>query len=220
MAPRGGAAIHLCGGAAIHPQVLILTGAVLHALLVLGCVVWINALLASLTTWMLGWKVGIVEAISFTIFVGVSVDYALHVDRAFRFACGGDAIRAGRLQQLRRALGEVGAPVAAAAATTFGAAVFLMFCVILPFRKLGVLICAQTALAAVAALLLLPSVLMLVPDRAVSPAVQGDDAATAVEVPVVDATEDKLARERAGGDPWPTRRAGAVGEVEGVDEYL
>ena len=96
--------------------VLALTRAVAHTGLILACVVWINALLASLITWMLGWKIGIIEAISFTIFVGVSVDYALHVDRAFRYACAGEMIRGGRLQQLRRALGEVGAPVAAAAA--------------------------------------------------------------------------------------------------------
>ena len=125
--------------AACFACVLLLTRAVVHTGLVLACVVWINALLASLITWSLAWPIGIIEAIAFTIFVGISVDYALHVDRAFRYACAGEMIRAGRLQQLRRALGEVGAPVAAAAATTFGAAVFLLFCIILPFRKLGVL---------------------------------------------------------------------------------
>ena len=130
--------------AACFACVLLLTRAVVHTGLVLATVVWINALLASLITWSLAWKIGIIEAIAFTIFVGISVDYALHVDRAFRYACAGEMIRAGRLQQLRRALGEVGAPVAAAAATTFGAAVFLLFCIILPFRKLGVLICAHT----------------------------------------------------------------------------
>jgi len=169
--------------------VLALTRAVVHTSLILACVVWINALLASLITWMLGWKIGIVEAISFTIFVGVSVDYALHVDRAFRYACAGEMIRAGRLQQLRRGLGEVGAPVAAAAATTFGAAIFLLFCIIQPFYKLGALICAHTFLSAVAALVVLPAVLVVVPDRSVSPAPVDDTEATAVDVPTTDAIE-------------------------------
>ena len=138
---------------------------------------------------MLGWKIGIIEAISFTIFVGVSVDYALHVDRAFRYACAGEMIRGSRLQQLRRALGEVGAPVAAAAATTFGAAIFLLFCIIQPFYKLGALICAHTFLSAVAALVVLPAVLVVMPDRSVSPAPVDDSEATAVDVPTTDAFE-------------------------------
>ena len=169
--------------------VLALTRAVAHTGLILACVVWINALLASLITWMLGWKIGIIEAISFTIFVGVSVDYALHVDRAFRYACAGEMIRGGRLQQLRRALGEVGAPVAAAAATTFGAAIFLLFCIIQPFYKLGALICAHTFLSAVAALVVLPAVLVVMPDRSVSPAPVDDSEATAVDVPTTEAFE-------------------------------
>ena len=169
--------------------VLALTRAVAHTGLILACVVWINALLASLITWMLGWKIGIIEAISFTIFVGVSVDYALHVDRAFRYACAGEMIRGGRLQQLRRALGEVGAPVAAAAATTFGAAIFLLFCIIQPFYKLGALICAHTFLSAFAALVVLPAVLVVMPDRSVSPAPVDDSEATAVDVPTTDAFE-------------------------------
>ena len=39
--------------------------------------------------------------------------------------------------------------MAAAAATTFGAAIFLLFCIIQPFYKLGALICAHTFLSAV-----------------------------------------------------------------------
>ena len=173
--------------AACFACVLALTRAVTHTALVLACVVWINALLASLITWSLDWKIGIVEAIAFTIFVGISVDYALHVDRAFRYACAGAMIRAGRLQQLRRALGEVGAPVAAAAATTFGAAVFLLFCIILPFQKLGVLICAHTAFSGVAALVVLPAVLVVLPNKDISAGPEEDTASSAVEMAPVQA---------------------------------
>ena len=173
--------------AACFACVLLLTRAVVHTGLVLATVVWINALLASLITWSLAWKIGIIEAIAFTIFVGISVDYALHVDRAFRYACAGEMIRAGRLQQLRRALGEVGAPVAAAAATTFGAAVFLLFCIILPFRKLGVLICAHTAFSGVAALVVLPAILVVLPNKDVSPAREEQTESSAVEMAPVQA---------------------------------
>ena len=151
--------------------------------MILAVVLWINALLACLMTKLLGWSVGIVEAISFTIFVGISVDYALHVDRAFRFACG--AVETGRLEQLKTALAEVGAPVAAAAVTTFGAAVLLLFCIILPFRKLGILICAHTALSGLAALVVLPALLAALPAESFSPAIAADDAAPAIELSAV-----------------------------------
>ena len=95
-------------------------------------------------------------------------------------------IRAGRLQQLRRALGEVGAPVAAAA-PTFGAAVFLLFCIILPFRKLGVLICAHTAFSGVAALVVLPAILVVLPNKDVSPAREEQTESSAVEMAPVQA---------------------------------
>ena len=90
--------------AACFACVLLLTRAVVHTGLVLACVVWINALLASLITWSLAWPIGIIEAVALrTIFVGISVTTMLHVDRAFRDAHAGEMIRAGRLQQLRRA---------------------------------------------------------------------------------------------------------------------
>lgn len=45
-------------------------------------------LIANLTTsvgffWILGWKIGAVEAIGITILVGLSVDYLFHVAAAF-----------------------------------------------------------------------------------------------------------------------------------------
>jgi len=79
--------------------------------------------------------------------------------------------------------------VAAAAATTFGAAIFLLFCIIQPFYKLGALICAHTFLSAVAALVVLPAVLVVMPDRSVSPAPVDDSEATAVDVPTTEAFE-------------------------------
>ena len=169
--------------------VLALTRAVFHTCLILAVVVWEMCCLVSFMTFALGWKIGIIEAISLSIFVGVSVDYVLHVDQAFRFyaglapnAPGERRVFSERLAQLQAALGEVGAPVFAAAFTTFASAAFLLFCLILPFHKLGVMICAHTALSCLAALTALPAVLLVVPQRRVSPQRPDDDAAFAVEL--------------------------------------
>jgi len=69
------------------------------------------------------------------------------------------------------------------------AAIFLLFCIIQPFYKLGALICAHTFLSAVAALVVLPAVLVVMPDRSVSPAPVDDSEATAVDVPTTEAFE-------------------------------
>ena len=89
---------------------------------------------------------------------------------------------AARLAHLAAALAEVGAPVFAAAFTTFASAVFLLFCLILPFKKLGIMICAHTALSAAAALIVLPAVLFVVPQRRVSPARPNDNGGAAFDL--------------------------------------
>ncbi|KAH8044587.1 hypothetical protein JL721_12797 [Aureococcus anophagefferens] len=177
--------------------VLLLTRALFHTCLILAVVVWEMALLTAFMTAGLKWSIGIIEAISLSIFVGVSVDYVLHVDQAFRFhaafahlvAGEAEPTPAARLAHLAAALAEVGAPVFAAAFTTFASAVFLLFCLILPFKKLGVMICAHTALSAAAALIVLPAVLFVVPQRRVSPARPNDNGGAAFELPVVMAEE-------------------------------
>ena len=87
------------------------------------------------------------------------------------------------------AVGAGGAPVAAAPATTLGAAIFLLFCIIQPFYKLGALICAHTFLSAVAALVVLPAVLVVMPARSVSPAPVDDGEAAGVDVPTTGGLE-------------------------------
>ena len=177
--------------------VLLLTRALFHTCLILAVVVWEMALLTAFMTAGLKWSIGIIEAISLSIFVGVSVDYVLHVDQAFRFhaafahlvAGEAEPTPAARLAHLAAALAEVGAPVFAAAFTTFASAVFLLFCLILPFKKLGIMICAHTALSAAAALIVLPAVLFVVPQRRVSPARPNDNGGAAFELPVVMAEE-------------------------------
>lgn len=193
--------------------VLALTGALFHTLLILGVVVWEMVLLVSFMVFALGWRIGIIEAISLSVFVGVSVDYVLHVDRAFRCFAAYAALAgppspnsrasplACRLNQLRGALGEVGAPVFAAACTTFASAVFLLFCVILPFRKLGVMIAAHTALSCLAALAVLPALLLVVPQRRISPSrVDDDDTGAAFELDGTPLSAADPPGEKSGGD--------------------
>ncbi|KAH8091309.1 hypothetical protein JL720_6204 [Aureococcus anophagefferens] len=175
--------------------VLLLTRALFHTCLILAVVVWEMALLTAFMTAGLKWSIGIIEAISLSIFVGVSVDYVLHV----------------------------GAPVFAAAFTTFASAVFLLFCLILPFKKLGVMICAHTALSAAAALIVLPAVLFVVPQRRVSPARPNDNGGAAFELPVVMAEEAPPADDAPPPDDDAAanrrRRARAAAAGEDPDEH-
>ena len=117
---RGSVVAALLSVAAAFVCVLGLTQALFHTCLILAVVVWQMALLVSFMTYCLRWPVGIIEAISLSIFVGVSVDYVLHVDQAYRFHASFATLGApsSRLNTLKASLAEVGPPVFAAAATT------------------------------------------------------------------------------------------------------
>merc|ERR1711865_439338 len=78
------------------------------------------------------WTFGLTEALSVTIFVGFSVDYALHLAQAYRNAPFQD-----RHLKLRQGMLEVGSPLIAAAATTTGSAIFLLGCTYIPLFKMG-----------------------------------------------------------------------------------
>ena len=63
----------------------------------------------------------------------------------------------------RRALTDVGAAVTAAACTTFACTFVLAFAQLVPFARFGALASLNIFLAAVVALLVLPSILLLAP---------------------------------------------------------
>ncbi len=92
-----------------------------------------------------GMYLGAVEALSLSIVVGLSVDFALHTGHAYIHSEFRD--RKGRSKQ---ALEEVGASILGAANTTIGAMLALWFCQIYAFVVLGtvLLICVLWAIMA------------------------------------------------------------------------
>ena len=150
-----------------------LSRTVLIFLMVLGQIM----LLLAVMTWMLDWPIGIVESISLSIFVGFSIDYPLHVAMAVSSARGSTP-----LSKLKNGLVEIGSPVFAAAATTFGAAIFLLFCELVPFVQIGSVLSSNTLLSCITSLVVLPCALLIIDGkRAPQILTPQDDVGTTVQ---------------------------------------
>lgn len=105
---------------------------------------------------VLGWEMGAMEALSVTIFVGMACDYCLHIAHAFVHS---DAPNSHL--KVRQGLIMVGNAVLGAAITTFGSSIFLLFCTIIFFNKMGIIIGINTICSLAFALLIFPSMLTL-----------------------------------------------------------
>jgi len=140
--------------------VLVASGSLGHTTLVFALVVAECLVLTFTVTCLLGYPIGIIEAVSMPIFLGLSIDYSFHVDHAYRLAAH-DNPNTEPERLVRRALETVGAPVAAAAVTTFSSTFILIFARLLPFSRIGVIASVNTTFAALTALVVLPSCLHL-----------------------------------------------------------
>ena len=76
-----GAAVAL---ACAYLCVLVASGSLGHTTLVFSLVVAECLVLTFTVTCLLGYEIGILEAISMPIFLGLSIDYSFHVDHAYR----------------------------------------------------------------------------------------------------------------------------------------
>ena len=91
---------------------------------------------------VMGYTFGAIEAVGVTIFVGMSVDYALHMAHGYHGAHGDT-----RFEKIRQALAHLGVSIIGGAATTAGAAIFLFFCHMYLFIQLGTMMFMNTLLA-------------------------------------------------------------------------
>ena len=91
-----------------------------------------------------------------TIFVGMSVDYALHMAHGYHSAHGSN-----RFEKVRDALTHLGISIIGGAVTTAGAAVFLFFCHMYLFIQLGTMMFMNTILALFFSLIFLSCMLMV-----------------------------------------------------------
>jgi hypothetical protein len=82
---------------------------------------------------LLGWELGLIESISITVLVGLSVDYVVHYAKSYN-----DSPRNWTpYQRMRHALTEMGISILSGAVTSVGAALILLLTVIQFFVKFG-----------------------------------------------------------------------------------
>ena len=92
---------------------------------------------------LLGWELGAIEAISFSILVGVSIDYFIHFTEGYRHAGDATEVDAAtpaaeqRSVRVHHAMTTVAIPIVSSGITTGGAAALLCGCKIQPLKRFG-----------------------------------------------------------------------------------
>jgi multidrug efflux pump subunit AcrB len=89
--------------------------------------------------WLAGWTMGVIEAISITVLVGLSIDYFFHLAEAY--SVSGDY---GRRERTRDALTRMGISVLAGAITTAGSVALVLGAQIEIFFKFGLIVVVNT----------------------------------------------------------------------------
>merc|ERR1712216_849254 len=105
---------------------------------------------------IVGFEFGAIEAVGVTIFVGMSVDYCLHVAHGYHSS---ESIT--KKEKTTEALTALGVSILGAALTTASSSAFLFPCRIYLFVQLGIMLTSNTILAVFFALMFLVALLML-----------------------------------------------------------
>jgi len=123
-------------------SVVVFTGnVVVAAYAVLSVLLSIGALFGILIS-VLQWEFGPVQAIALTTFLGLSVDYTLHLCHAYHHA-----EMATRRDRVQMSLGAFGPAILGGGLTTAGSALFCMPCWIYLFVQLGIMLFMNTILS-------------------------------------------------------------------------
>lgn len=121
-------------------------------------------------TCMMGWAIGPIEVVALIVFIGYAVTYSLHIAHKFG---DGEALTSEpprpdlkertsvRYQRTGFALKSIGSAAVGSAVTTMGCSMFLLFCELQIFKKLGGVVLAVTIMSIVTALAPLPAALLL-----------------------------------------------------------
>jgi hypothetical protein len=131
-------------------------------------VIWLFWFIVAVMTW----KIGPIEVIALIVFIGYAVTYSLHI--AHRYGCHGalemEPIagenlldkQAVRQERVRFAFKTIGCSMLGSATTTLGCSIFLLFCTLTIFQKLGGVVLAVTLISIIMSLLVLPAALLRV----------------------------------------------------------
>merc|ERR1711871_220971 len=136
--------------------VVIFTGDLVVSVFTMCTILLIVITLMGFLFAVMGYTFGAIEAVGVTIFVGMSVDYALHMSHGYHGAHGET-----RYKKIRHALTHLGVSIIGGAGTTAGAAIFLFFCHMYLFIQLGTMMFMNTLLALFFSLIFLSSMLMV-----------------------------------------------------------
>jgi hypothetical protein len=153
---------------------LFFTKSLMLSMFVVGMTTLVISYLFSFTINLMRWPLGLLEVVAIIYFIGYAVTYSLHI--AHKYAsfsgknkenlCDIDAA-AGPNQQVRfqrasHALKAIGGATMGSSITTAGTSLFLVFCQLQLFVKLGVMCLAVTILSIFAALGPLVALMMVV----------------------------------------------------------
>lgn len=85
--------------------------------------------------YLMGWELGPVESIAIVIFIGLSVDYVVHMGHYYT-----DSIFDSKQKRMDFSFSQIGLTIVSSSITTYSSGVFLMFCNLLMLYKFGILI--------------------------------------------------------------------------------
>lgn len=148
---------------------LIFTGdPLLSCLVVLATLGVIFGLFWFISVFM-AWPIGPIEVIALIVFIGYAVTYSLHIAHRYGSIDGENwpedgLIKGKNVRRYKRtafALSSIGGAALGSAITTGGCSVFLLFCTLTIFKKLGGVVLAVTVMSIFAALVPLPAGLLL-----------------------------------------------------------
>ena len=105
----------------------------------------------------LGWKVDVMISMNLCLLVGLSVDYIVHVAEAYT-----QSHCVTREARMRDSVGRLGTSVLCGAATTLGAAVFMLACKLQFFLQFGAFLLSVVGFSLLFALVFFPVVMSLV----------------------------------------------------------
>merc|ERR1712176_1336844 len=94
----------------------------------------------------IGWTLGFIEAVCFSILIGVSVDFVIHFAHAYTHHIG----NLSREERTKYSMVTMGPSMLATACTTFGSAVVMLFCTITFFQKFALVLFFTIVMATVA----------------------------------------------------------------------
>ena len=135
------------------------------ALLTIGSIV--NVVLGIMV--LAGWALGFMESICVTVIVGLAVDYVVHYSisytQVFNHKSAGD--KTVKIQDvlnnaITECLVELGVSVLGGASSTFGAALFLMMCVIKYLRIFGLFLAMTIGSSVILATIMFPLILSFI----------------------------------------------------------